>query len=91
MDFLKTETAVLIVRRLRLVAEYVPGAGARCTLCGEWNPAESGAKVLKSGKRIRYHVCLNCCHKFKSEEKTSQEYSYGVGLKSFISLKKLLY
>lgn len=68
MDYLKTETAVLIVRRLRLVAEYVPGAGARCTLCGEWNRAETGAKLLNSGKKRRYHLCVNCSHKFSSEE-----------------------
>jgi len=67
MDYLKTETAVLIVRRLRLVAEFVPGSGARCTLCGEWNRAECGANELKSGTHRRYHTCFNCGHKFRSE------------------------
>ena len=67
MDYLKTETAVLIVRRLRLVAEFVPGSGARCTLCGEWNRAECGASMLKNGTQRRYHTCVNCGNKFPSE------------------------
>lgn len=69
MDYLKIETAVLIVRRLRIVAEFVPGSGARCTLCGEWNRAECGGKILKSGKKMRYHTCVYCSYKFSSEEK----------------------
>lgn len=67
MDYLKIETAVLIVRRLRIVAEFVPGSGARCTLCGEWNRAECGVNVLKNGVQRRYHACVNCGHKFPSE------------------------
>lgn len=67
MDYLKTETAVLIVRRLRLVAEFIPGSGAKCTLCGEWNRAECGVNVLKNGTHRRYHTCINCGHKFSSE------------------------
>jgi hypothetical protein len=71
MDYLKIESAIIIVRRLRLVAEFIPGSGARCTMCGEWNRAETGAKTLKSGKKIRYHTCLTCSYKFTSEDKTS--------------------
>ena len=67
MDYLKIDFALIIVERLRVVAEYIPGAGARCTLCGEWNRAETGAKILKTGKKRRYHVCLNCGYKFSSE------------------------
>ena len=67
MDYLKIETAVLIVRRLRLVAEFVPGSGAKCTLCGEWNRAECGVNVLKNGTQRRYHTCIGCGHKFSSE------------------------
>lgn len=67
MDYLKTETAVLIVRRLRLVAIFVPGSGAKCTLCGEWNRAECGANIMKNGTQRRYHTCICCGHKFSSE------------------------
>lgn len=67
MEYLKIETAVLIVRRLRLVAEFVPGSGARCTMCGEWNRAECGINILKNGVQRRYHTCIGCGHKFSSE------------------------
>lgn len=68
MDYLRIESALIIVERLRVVAEYIPGVGARCVLCGDWSRAETGAKILKSGKKRRYHLCINCGHKFPSEE-----------------------
>ncbi|MBF0406463.1 MAG: hypothetical protein HQM10_03855 [Candidatus Riflebacteria bacterium] len=68
MNYLKIESAIQIVRLLRLVADFVPGSGARCTLCGEWNRAETGVKILRTGKKTRYHACINCGHKFSSEE-----------------------
>lgn len=68
MQYLKTEAARIIVRRLRLIAEFVPGVGARCPMCGEWNRAETGAIRLKSGKKNRYHACISCGYKYKSED-----------------------
>lgn len=73
MEYLRIEAALIVVRRLRRVSEYIPGSGARCTLCGEWNRVETGLKTLKSGSKRRYHVCVNCGHKFPSEERS--EYS----------------
>lgn len=67
--YFKIETAIVIARRVRTVAEYVPGVGARCTLCGEWgDDLEYGVKQLKCGSVRRYFVCSACGFKFPGDE-----------------------
>ena len=68
MEYLSTEVAISITRRLKIVTEYVPGCGARCPLCGDWSPAKSGCKKQKNGQNRRYHICCNCSYRFVSEE-----------------------
>jgi uncharacterized protein YlaI len=67
--YFKIDTAIIIARRLKTVAEYMPGVGARCVLCGEWgNDLEYGVKRLKSGAVRRYFVCSTCGFRFPADE-----------------------
>lgn len=63
------EEAKNIARRYRLVAEYVPGVGARCILCGAWGRAlHNGIKKLKNGVIRRYFTCDSCgLDKYKAD------------------------
>lgn len=71
MEYLSVESAQAIVRRARLVAEYTPGVGARCPLCGDWGERLYRCVVRPAGDRIerRYHICVACQWKFRSERK----------------------
>jgi len=71
--YLPVEQAKENVRRNRLVAEYIPGQGARCTQCGEWgNPLyKGGYQTLVSGTKRKYFICPACGHKFTADLRES--------------------
>ena len=64
--YFSPEQARAYVQISRVVAEYIPGVGARCTLCGEWgNPLNKGGyQTLAAGQRRKYFVCPTCGNKF---------------------------
>lgn len=62
------EQAREIVRRTRVVVEFMPGVGARCPLCGDWgNELYKCVKQLATGVKRRYHQCPTCGYKFTSD------------------------
>lgn len=52
--------------------DFIP---IRCPKCGE-SAAETGLgrgiKIVKTMRPVRYHVCNNCAHRFKSVEVDAQ-------------------
>lgn len=64
--YLTPEEAKECARRRRLVAEYVPGVGARCVYCGEWGVPlyKGGWQKLAGGDRHKYFICPTCTNKF---------------------------
>lgn len=69
--YLDPEFAKECARRSRLVAEYIPGQGARCVYCGDWgNPLyKGGYQTLVSGQRRKYFICPTCGNKFPADLK----------------------
>jgi len=68
--YLPVEQARENVRRARLVAEYVPGVGAKCTQCGNYGVhLKHGIKNLKGNTERRYFHCPECGNRFPADLK----------------------
>lgn len=59
--YFEIEVAREVVIRRETIAVFVPGFGARCTLCGEPAGTRSGF-----GDGRRYHICPSCGNRFYS-------------------------